>query len=83
MDEENKNWPYCGACGSHFVIHNRENFTFIQTKGCVVRASANNDYEACNAAARAKIAQIFDKGITFWVDNANVGNYKVRNKPLE
>lgn len=65
------------------AIHNRENFTFIQTKGCVVRASANSEYEACNAAARAKIAQIFDKGITFWVDNANVGNYKVRNKPLE
>ena len=65
------------------AIHNRENFTFIQTKGCIVRASANNEYEACNAAARAKIAQIFDKGITFWVDNANVGNYKVRNKPLE
>lgn len=65
------------------AIHNRENFTFIQTKGCIVRASANNEYDACNAAARAKIAQIFDKGITFWVDNANVGNYKVRNKPLE
>lgn len=65
------------------AIHNRESFTFIQTKGCVVRASANSEYDACNAAARAKIAQIFDKGITFWVDNANVGNYKVRNKPLE
>lgn len=65
------------------AIHNRENFTFIQTKGCVVRASASSEYEACNASARMKIAQIFDKGITFWVDNANVGNYKVRNKPLE
>jgi len=64
-------------------IHNRDQFTFIKTKGCVVRASATNEYNSCNATARAKIAEIFDKGITFWVNNVNVGNYKILNNPLE
>lgn len=52
--------------------HNRTQFTYVKTVGCKISGSIPCDSEAiiCNA---------FDKGITFWTNTANVGNYLVNN----
>jgi hypothetical protein len=49
-------------------LNARQHWTYTKTKGCVIK---------CNAPADdvKKICQIFDNGITFWNDPANVGNY--------
>lgn len=56
--------------------HNRENFCYVKTSGCAIRP--------LNAPADAakKICNIFDGGITFWTNPANVGDYSVSNAPI-
>lgn len=57
-------------------IHNRTRFTYIKTRGCyVVGAVGNED--------RAKIASIFDNGVTFWTNGDSIGDYDTENGFLE
>lgn len=55
-------------------IHTRPGFTYVKTVGCLI------DGKIC-AEDSAKIMSIFDKGITFWADRDNFGNYSVDNSP--
>lgn len=52
--------------------HNRSQFTYVKTLDCKISGSIPADAETtiCNA---------FDKGITFWTNTQNVGNYLVNN----
>ena len=55
-------------------IHARPQFTYVKTQGCFVRGYMP-------ASDIQRIESIFDNGITFWVNAANVGNYSVDNSP--
>ena len=56
-------------------IHNRTKWTYVKTSGCTVGGSIPNDDadEICN---------VFDNGITFWVNPSEVGNYNLTNGTL-
>ena len=56
-------------------LKTRETFTYVKTQGCTVTGSLG-------AEDQLKVQAIFDKGITFWNDPADVGNYNLSNKPL-
>lgn len=53
-------------------IHARNRFTYIKTVDCVVHGDLPAD-------AGEMIQNIFDSGVTFWADHANVGNYNMDN----
>lgn len=55
--------------------HVRENWTYTKTIGCVIHGS-------CPSDDQTEICRIFDKGITFWSNGNNVGNYSLSNRPL-
>lgn len=49
-------------------IHNRNKWTYVKTCGCTVGGSIPND-------DADEICDIFDNGITFWVNPSEVGQY--------
>ena len=53
----------------------RPYWNYIKTSNVVVHG--NN----MNAEAERKIEGIYNKGITFWMQAANVGNYSLNNAP--
>ena len=55
------------------ILKARNHFTYIKTSGCVV-----SGYEI-QCEDQKQIGAIFDKGITFWVDPKEVGDYTVNN----
>lgn len=57
-------------------LHARSEWTFIKTKGCILR-DEDMPMEAADA-----IKKIMDNGITFWANPANVGRYDLANTPL-
>lgn len=56
-------------------LHARPHFTYIKTIGFKCHGACPND-------AIIKWQQIFDTGVTWWVDASEVGNYSVDNKPV-
>ena len=57
-------------------LHARENFTYVKTRGCyLLGGNFPHDFES-------QISEIFDNGITFWVDGDAIGNYSISNRPL-
>lgn len=54
---------------------NRQNWTYVKTSGC----NLTGDIPQTDLA---KIKAIFDKGITFWVNGDNIGNYELSNNCL-
>jgi hypothetical protein len=52
-------------------FHTRQNWNFVQTKGCNILASINNE-------DLQELKNIFDNGITFWHTD-DVGNYSLDN----
>ena len=57
------------------ILNNRPHYTYIKTIGCGVKG-------LCPADAAKQIASIFDNGITFWINENEVGNYSVDNSPV-
>ena len=55
--------------------HVRERWTYVKTVGC-------NMVGECPADDVRKMKQIYDKGITFWVNPSEVGNYSLSNNTL-
>lgn len=53
----------------------RQRWTYTKTVGC-------NAIGECPADDIKRIKQIYDKGITFWVNPNEVGNYSLSNNPL-
>lgn len=56
-------------------FHTREGFTYVKTIGCNVKG------DLCNEDL-AKIAAIFDHGVTFWTRGDAMCNYSISNDPL-
>lgn len=50
----------------------RENWTFTKTQGCKIAGSFCTEDQI-------KIESIYDKGVTFWRDGDNIGNYALSN----
>ena len=55
--------------------HARSRFTYVKTLGCEISGNIPNDDQV-------KIKGIFDKGIRFWVDPSDIGNYQRANNVL-
>lgn len=53
---------------------NRPHWTYIQTQGCCLLGGVPAD-------SADKICQIHDRGITYWVNPPEVGNYSIDNSP--
>ena len=56
-------------------IANRPGWTYVQTRGAVLLGNMPAD-------DKADIAAIFDNGIRFWMNPANVGDYSGNNDPV-
>ena len=54
-------------------FNNRPHFTYIKTRDAVVYGNNGLD-------ANKKIADILDKGVTFWKNGDEIGDYTVNNK---
>lgn len=57
-------------------VSNRPHWNFIKTLGCVIKGSIPAD-------DLERICGIYDKGITFWKNGGEVGNYSLDNSPTE
>lgn len=55
-------------------IHARPHWTYCKTNGCVLVGNMPQD-------DIRKVCQIFDKGVTWWVNGNEVGNYSLDNSP--
>lgn len=55
-------------------INARKSWSYVQTKGCILKGS-------CPSSIKADISSIFDKGIRFWQSNEIVGDYSRDNSP--
>lgn len=53
----------------------RKQWTYCKTNGCVVVGNAPADDVR-------RICEIYDRGITFWKNGSNVGNYELDNSPV-
>lgn len=60
--------------------HSRPQFNYVKTVDCLIEAvgTANHGLPADDEAT---IASIYNKGITFWKNPANIGDYTVSNTP--
>lgn len=56
-------------------IHARQRWTYVKTLGCVITGNAPPEEIAF-------IESCFDKGITWWVNASDVGNYALSNPTL-
>ena len=54
--------------------HVRPHWTYTKTVGCCVRGD-------CPADDMKKICEIYDRGITFWMNGSEVGDYTLNNRP--
>lgn len=52
----------------------RPHFTYVKTVGCIVKGEMPSD--DCKA-----IEAIFDKGVRFWTNHNEIGNFTVNNQP--
>lgn len=59
-------------------ITSRQQWNYIKTKGCTIKKNVANNRAVPMEAERA-ICAIFDKGITFWHNPANIHNYNLNN----
>lgn len=57
-------------------IHVRQNWTYTKTNGCIILPNQNASVPVDDAR---EIEAIFDKGIRFWTNGANIGNYSLSN----
>lgn len=55
-------------------LNGRPHWNFVQTSGFTLKGSVP-------AESARKICQIYDKGITFWNNGSEVGNYSLDNSP--
>lgn len=56
-------------------LHCRNSFTYIKTIGCIIRG-------AVPETAKNNIENLFDSGIRFWSNYANIGDFSVNNDVL-
>lgn len=55
-------------------MHARPHWTFVKTRDCKIDCN-------CPASDADRIEEIFNRGIRFWVDHTEIGNYSLNNSP--
>ena len=61
----------------------RPQFNYVKTVGCLIEAAGMvNNNIGLPADDEEAIKKIYDNGITFWKNPANIGNYSVNNAPV-
>ena len=55
-------------------INSRPYWNYTKTRGCILKGS-------CPADTKANIIKIFDKGVRFWKQNEQIGDYSLPNLP--
>lgn len=55
-------------------MHARPYFTYVKTIGCTVHGNLPSEDGSV-------IESIFDRGVRFWTNHANIGNYSLNNSP--
>ena len=55
-------------------MHARPYFTYVKTIGCTVHGNLPSEDGSI-------IESIFDRGVRFWTNHANIGNYSLNNSP--
>lgn len=55
--------------------HSRPHWNYVKTNGCVLHGGVPAD-------DMARLHTIYDRGITFWKNGDEVGNYSLNNKPI-
>lgn len=58
----------------------RPHWNYIKTQGCIIHANELEN-KGLPANDEEQIAKIYDNGITFWMNGAEVGNYSLDNSP--
>lgn len=53
----------------------RPHWTYVKTIGCIVHGDLPSEHSR-------KIEEIFDKGVRFWKNINEIGNYSLNNKPV-
>ncbi len=56
-------------------MHARPHWTFVKTRDCKINCM-------CPASDADTIEQIFNRGIRFWTDHTEIGDYTLDNRPL-
>lgn len=54
--------------------HSRPHWNFVKTKGCVLHGGVPAD-------DMAELHRIYDRGITFWKNGSEIGDYSLDNRP--
>lgn len=54
--------------------NNRPHWTYVKTRGCIVHGSLP-------ASDAAEIEAAFDRGIRFWINPSEIGNFSLNNAP--
>lgn len=57
-------------------LNARPHWTYIKTRAAVAMPAASS---GCPAAALSEIQSIFDRGVTFWINGSEVGDYSLNN----
>ena len=65
-------YGYAEKCISRLHTHARPHWSYVKTVGCTARGSIPSD-------DMKRIISIYDKGITFWKNANEVGNYSLDN----
>lgn len=63
-------------------IHARESFTYIKTANCIIHPkqdTTGKNLPSFTCDVENQISDIFNNGITFWVNPSQVGDYSVNN----
>lgn len=55
--------------------HTRTSWTYLKTCGCTINGNIPSD-------SQNNIEQIFNNGITFWINPLHVGDYSLNNDPI-
>ena len=70
------NYFSCFGYATHVVkvpnVTGRRNWNYVQTVGCTISGNVPSD-------AEEKITAIYDRGVTFWHNPANIHNYNANN----
>ena len=55
--------------------HGRPHWNYVKTSGCTIHGSIPADAEKV-------ICSVYDKGVTFWRNGEEIGNYSLDNRPV-
>lgn len=64
--------------------HARPEWNYVKTLGCCIKASVTGSTVTGGlpASAMRQICEIYDRGITFWINPDHIGDYSYSNAPI-